>query len=440
MTHPDSWSSHPQGTTTRVVLTNLTFALTIFCYVKVLPIVAEIQPFAAAPAAILLALYWNPLKKFMFVYLAVVVAALLVAITIACSNDSFTAYESLQSFAAVVSPVLVFAALLANAHYLSPRLLGSILALWLFIGFSQAYAPYLQSALGLDSLFSTLISRYSPSSLSDWGRGATLLSPEPSYSARSVLLFMVTTMFFWYRRMVGRSYLYLGMAISLFLSFVNQSATMAVMLFVYAAALLPARTFVLLIGASVAVVAAADADSLRFVQVAIAGYDLVMNGRIDNVVDFTNVFGSQRTISVAVAYSALLSGRYLGGGFGSWSVDFLDEMERVGINVSDVLFFKESLGYVVQIKPYSHLAMMAFELGFLGLFLDVALIWAAYRATTQEPVAPAQARRFILATAVLSILFLTASSPVSAPEFWAALAIALNLRATITPTYESARA
>jgi hypothetical protein len=149
MTHPDSWSSHPQGTTTRVVLTNLTFALTIFCYVKVLPIVAEIQPFAAAPAAILLALYWNPLKKFMFVYLAVVVAALLVAITIACSNDSFTAYESLQSFAAVVSPVLVFAALLANAHYLSPRLLGSCAVALYWFQPSVCTLPSFSAWLGL---------------------------------------------------------------------------------------------------------------------------------------------------------------------------------------------------------------------------------------------------------------------------------------------------
>jgi hypothetical protein len=431
VTVPFRWEELSENAPLRVGLTNLTFALSIFCYLKLVPIVAEIQPFAALPAFLLITLYPNPLKRLLFAYMVVLLAALVASLTIAFSEDAYTPAQSIQSFAAVAAPVLIFVALLSNAQYLSPKLFGWMLALWTFIGFSQAYAPGLQSLLGLDSLFGSLISRYSPVSLSDWGRGATLLAPEPSYSARSVLLFLVAATYFWHRRAIGIKQLYVFLGAALFLAFVNQSATMAVMLLVYAAALLPLRVFVAICVAAVAALAIADIEGLRFVRVAALGYELLADQGVNNIVELTNTFGSQRTISVAVAYTSVMTGRFFGGGFGSWSVDFLNEMDRAGINISDVVFFRESLGYVVDIKPYSHFAMMGFELGVLGLFMDGALVLAAYRATSGEQIESRQVRRFVLATAAISLLFLATATPVSAPEFWVALAIALNLRRTL---------
>lgn len=420
-------------------LANATFLLSLFCYLKLLPIQAEIQPFAAIPAFISIFFYRNPLAPLFLGYAGCMLGALGVSLAIAGGGGSYSSGESIQSFAALIAPAAVFVALLGNAHYLSVRIFTAVVALWTFVGFSQAFMPSLQSMLGLDTLFSSLISRYSPVLLRDWGRGATLLAPEPSYSARTIFLFIAAALYFWHRRLLSRRLLGLLLVASLFLAFVNQSATVAVMLIVYVVLLLPLRRLLLLgMSASLALLFV-DLGSLRFVQVAQMGVDLVQARAIEDVVGFTNAFGSQRTISVAIAFGSVFTGRWLGGGFGSWSTDFLNEMERVGVSIEDVRFFTETLGYVVEVKPYSHFAMMAFELGVIGLILDTLLVWAGWKATEGRPVENRSIRRYIFATTTMSLLFLVTGSPVSAPEFWVSLALALNLRKHIPISVDNAR-
>jgi hypothetical protein len=416
-------------TSLQVTLTNLTFVLAVFCYLKLIPITAEIQPFAAVPALALILLCDNPLRAYFVGYAAVLTAALVVSVGIASYGDSYMAMQSVQSYAAILAPVIIFVAMLANAQHLSTTVVTVVIAIWTFIGFSQAYAPALQSALGLDTVLSSMISRYSPVSLADWGRGATLLSPEPSYSAHSVLLLGVTVLYLRYRNSLSRRTTIGLLTACLFLAFVNQSATMAIILLAYAALLLPLRQLLALGGATLAALLLMDTSELRFVQVARLGYEFVAENEAQDVIAFTNLFGSMRTISVAVAYTALLTGRLFGGGLGSWTVDSLNEMARAGIDTGDVKFFTEALGYIVEVKPYSHLAMLAFELGILGVLLDVSLIWKAHVATRADNVSHDRVRgRFILATVVTCLVFIAFANPVSAPEFWVALALAFNLR------------
>jgi len=410
------------------VLANSTFVLAIFCYIKLVPITAEIQPFAALPAALLVAFFPGPLKRVTAVYVGVLLAALAVSIA-GTPENGFGAADALQSFAAVLAPVLIFVAIAGNAQHLSPLALKLSVGIWVFIGFSQAYAPAIQGALGLDSLLSTLISRYSPESLRDWGRGATLLSPEPSYSARTIFLFISATLYFWYRGMLSKRALWTLLSAALFLAFVNESATVAVLLFVFACVLLTWRAVVAFAALAVTLLLFADTDGLRFAQVAMTSYELISGGQITDVLGFTNAFGSMRTISVTVAYTALLSGRFFGGGFGSWTSDFLGEMSRGGIDVGQVKFFTEGLGYFIEVKPYSHFAMLAFELGFVGVLLEAGLLYAAFRASRPDLLAPAT-HRYVTAVILTSLAFLAFVSPVSAPEFWVALALALHLRGT----------
>jgi hypothetical protein len=409
----------------RSILANTTFVLSVFCYLKVVPIQAEIQPFSAIPALALIVLYSNPLKKVFLYYGFGITICLLVSLWLTALQETYSVRASFESFAAVTAPVAIFVAMVGNARFISAKVYFITLAVWVFVGFSQAFAPQLQSAVGLDALLTSLISRYSAVSLRDWGRGATLLAPEPSYSAHSIFLFLAVALY------LARTGRLTGLALALssaaiaFLVVVNQSATVIIIVALYVVMLWPLRAMICIGAVAIAIGSTVRLQELRFVEVAATGYELVRAEGISDPIAFTNYFGSMRTISVAVGYGAMLSGRFLGGGFGSWTVEFIKELRNVGIEPHEVKFFTEAIGEVIEMKPYSHVSMMAFELGFVGLILELGLIAAALRRASR--VRPWN-NRFALATAAVATLFIALANPVSAPECWVALALAVSMQ------------
>jgi len=190
------------------------------------------------------------------------------------------------------------------------------------VGASQSFFPGLQQALGLrpargrDSALQRDPARR--------GRrpGATLLAPEPSYSAHTIFLFFVFAMLF-YRRAIFRALLPLRSRRHRRDERVQPMGTVA---FIFnghprrllllcllrgkmrrAACLLPRSSCLACLPAARLDAVQVHGGRRRFASA-------LSSGGIDA---FTSQFASIRAVSVNVAYSSLLEGNILGHGLGS---------------------------------------------------------------------------------------------------------------------------
>lgn len=418
-------------------LVNAVALLSIFCFIQILPLDAEVQPFGAVAAAALLALHRAPLRGAAIVYFA----ALCVGLALTLGKFALAGQPQLgatfSTFFAIGAPVLVFAALLGQTDRLNPGMVLACIAIWLFIGVTQTFLPQLQQAVGLDRLLTALISRYAEEAATEQNRGASLLAPEPSYAAHIIFLFFVATLYFTRLDKLRRPGLAFGLASIAAMAFVNRSGSLAMVVFAFGCIYCLLRLFARPNLASVAMVASVivvpvaalvfvsrqDLEEFRAATVLVAFLEDLVSGRLD-IVAFTTSFGSIRTISVLTAAYSVVTGHWFGEGLGSWSYRFIDQLYALGVNPWELFFFY-SKGTLVDIKPYSHVAILAFDLGVAGIALDVALIGKAFR------VCGAARRLFadpLAASIVLvSVLAIVGNTLVSLPAYWITLALGLDL-------------
>ncbi len=430
-------------TPARTWLVNGIVALSIFCFIQVLPLEAEVQPFGAALAALFLALYRSPLRAATVLYFGALAAGLALTLARSALVGQPAVGTAFSTFLAIGAPVLIFAALLSNTDRIHPGLVLAAIALWLFIGVTQTFLPQLQSAVGLESVLAKLISRYEDEALTESNRGASLLAPEPSYAAHVIFLFLILVIYLARSGTLRRPGLIFGLAAIAVLAFVNRSGTLAMIALAFAGAYCTLRiaverslrSFGLLAAAVLVAVGAVfyasrqEAEGFRAAVVMAAFLEDLWHGELD-LVAFTMGFGSIRTISVLTAAHSVLTGNVLGAGLGSWSYRFIDELFALGVNPWELFFFY-SKGALVDIKPYSHLAILAFDLGVAGLLLDCALLFTALRVSG---VTRRMLRDPLAASVVaVSVVAIAGNTLVSLPAYWITLALGLDLaRATST--------
>jgi hypothetical protein len=418
-------------------LVNLVALLSIFCFIQILPLDAEVQPFGAVAAAVLLALYATPLRGPAVLYFA----ALSVGLALTLAKYALAGQPQLpatfSTFFAIGAPVLVFAALLGQTERLSPPMVLACIGVWLFVGVAQTFLPQLQQALGLDRVLTRLISRYAEEALTDQNRGASLLAPEPSYAAHIVFLFFVALLCFRRTGRLGRPAAAAGFAAVAVLAFANRSGTLAMVLFAflacygvaYALARPGVKSFALIAGALLAPIGAIflvppdAAEEFRAAVVLAAFLEDLWRGQLD-IVAFTTGFGSIRTISVLTAVHSVLAGKVLGDGLGSWSYRFIDELFALGVNPWELFFFY-SKGALVDIKPYSHVAILAFDMGVAGVLLDLALLRRAF--ALGGPLKQLLADPLAAAIVAVSVIAIVGNTLVSLPAYWITLALGLDL-------------
>lgn len=425
------------GSGPRTWLVNAIVLLSIFCFIQVLPLEAEVQPFGAVAAAALLALYGTTLRATAAAYFAVLAAGLALTLAHYGLSGQPQPGTAFATFLAIGAPVLVFAALLGETRRISPAVVLASLAAWLFVGATQMFLPPLQATLGLDGLLSRLISRYAEEAALETNRGASLLAPEPSYAAHVIFLFFVAILFFVRAGTLRRTGAGLALLAVGVLVFVNRSGSLAMVMFAlgcaYCALRLASRrdaASLALLAAALVVPAAAlvylsreGLETFRAAVVLAAFVEELWRGELD-IVAFTMGFGSIRTISVLTAVHAVLAGNWLGSGLGSWSYRFIDELFALGINPWELYFFY-SKGALVDIKPYSHMAILAFDLGIAGVALDALLLSQAFRADGRLR---RLARDPLAASVVLvSVLAIAGNTLVSLPAYWITLALGLDL-------------
>lgn len=424
------------GSAARTWLVNAIVLLSIFCFIQILPLEAEVQPFGAAVAALFLVLYPSPLRRTLAGYFGILAAALALTLARHGITGEPPLAAALTTFLAISAPVLVFGALFLQTERIKPALVLASLGAWLFVGITQTFLPQLQRALGLDALLARLISRYAEEAATEMNRGASLLAPEPSYAAHVVFLFFVAILYFVRRRSISPAAAAFGLAAIAALAYVNRSGSLAMVAFAFVCSYCVLRlahrrdlpsfgalaAAVCIPVAALFYVASGEAEEFRAAVVLAAFLEDLLSGQLD-VVSFTTGFGSIRTISVLTAGYSVLTGHYLGEGLGSWSYRFIDQLFALGVNPWELFFFY-SKGALIDIKPYSHLAILAFDLGLVGIALDVALLWSALRICA----AGRLLRQPLAASIVLvSLVAIVGNTLVSLPAYWITLALGLDL-------------
>ena len=414
-------------------LVNAVFFLSIFCYLQLIPIQAEVQPYAVIPAIYLIWKYGSPIGKYLKWYFAGLFSALLVSLYLALSG-SYELGATISTFAAIAAPVIIFGALIGRTHLISATIFRFVFWLWVGVGFSQKFLPAVQNALGIDTLFTLLISRYSAKDLSEWERGVTLLAPEPSYSARTIFLFAVFILWLYKTDRIKLPETFFYSAGLLFLCFVNQSGTVGFYALLFVIALNP--LYVLVGGVAALTVGAGftQIDNIRFVVLLVDAYDLIFNPAEEfDAILFMNKYGSTRLITSSVAYAALFIERYWGGGIGSWSTQWLDALPFIGMVPEDMTFFSESGGErgIINLKPAAHVALMVFDLGILGLAMELGLAFATIywlkNSLNQTTLIVLKYSYTEIILAFTCVLWLLINCTISAPEFWVSIAILLDL-------------
>jgi hypothetical protein len=406
-------------------LLNLAFVFSIFCYLQILPFssAVEIQPIGAIFAALYLLTAPQQVSATFLAYAACIsVYALLGPVA-----------ASFETYLAVLAPVTICVALRGKLDLLSPRVFLASLYVWFLIGASQSFFPDLQQALGLERLLETLVARYSGRPLTEaGGRGATLLAPEPSYSAHTLFLFFVFVLFFSRRGDISRRATACALAAVAAMVLFNRSGTAAFIFTVacggwLALCLLRGKVRTAgLLGSGLLFLFAlpyllVDWTQFRFMEVGSAFASALSSGDMGL---FADQFASIRAVSVSVAYRSLLEGNVLGNGLGSWSELFLHYLEATGGGTQPVTWFVD-LGEEANVKPYAHAALLALDAGIVGLVLELVLLWHIVGGASG--LARAWNDEAAFAIVALSLACILLHTPVSLPVYWLTLLAGLEM-------------
>lgn len=280
--------------------------------------------------------------------------------------------EHIRALAAYCNPLLVFFAILSVSEseiYRLRKLITPLLIFLILLGVIQLTGLI----SSLDSLFSFLIPRGASDSLSNIGRGVTLLSTEPSragyeilflyaawrhFSAKSIRLLLLSDMlFFLYILMVIQSGLAAYLAIVYFFAVYLKYYTSLVF-------------FTMLIGTLVLFV---DTRATSLIT------DLFSLRSVGEVYSYLIDASGFRLVSVVSAYSYGVSTLF-GGGIGLWQMSSIAAMEAAGFSATDINYFVfHANGEFSAIRPTSYAANLALDTGLIGLVFVVTLLFKYIR-------------------------------------------------------------
>ncbi|MBP5976075.1 hypothetical protein HW132_25905 [Brasilonema sp. CT11] len=377
---------------------NTIFLLSLFPFFKIIPfITAEVQPVASLFAGIYLVKFKKKtFPKFpVFFYLLVILLYFCIAFfqTILNPYNEDLIYYALESALIFISPLLIFLALFDNLHFISANIFKFALYSWLYISILQNYFSGILSAIGINFVLSLLISRFSNESLGG-SRGVAGFAPEPSYAAHVIVLMFAFSIFLYRSRKILKKECYFMVFSCLFMAYVNRSASVVLFFFIFLIFYISKFRIIsinqkIITSTSRKVNKKATISLILLLCTLIGVYCLptiiltfLPNSRIADfllafsslnyqhfnffdLLDLTNNLGSQRQISVYVGYFNIFETYGLGSGLGSWGTNFLDTLEKAGINPSEINFF--IYNGLRNLKPYAYAALLSFDTGIVGL-------------------------------------------------------------------------
>jgi hypothetical protein len=369
---------------TRIFWINAIIFLNFFPFFKILPIDAEIQPFASAIAIVYLIFDSSKDRLKIYVkavpYILIIFVYFLAALVFNATNSLEFSYV-VQSLSILLAPLVVFLVLFDRMKHLSVNLFRWSFYGWFTIQLFQLLIPSFLNASGITLLLSTIIARFEASAHGN-GRGLAGFAPEPSYAAHVILLLFAYAILLFKLQKISSREFFTMLWMSVFMVVSNQSTTMGSFATMFAGAygiweILQGGNnkskfiigFILftLIGTLGVILFPQALLEIRFFSVFFDIINLMSSGKSKgfNAADFSESYGSVRSIGVQFGYETLFltNGTGLGiGGYGPYSVP-LSKISNAG-KASEILF---SYGDASPIRPYAYAAFAAMEMGFAGL-------------------------------------------------------------------------
>ncbi|MBE9216256.1 hypothetical protein IQ247_26945 [Plectonema cf. radiosum LEGE 06105] len=365
-------------------LINLTFILCFFPFFKLIPFLGgEVQPLAVIPALLYLIIFKHKrlLITPIIIYLSIILIYLITAVVmfIVEPTNSPSIQSILESLIILISPLVIFVALINNLENISINIFRISIYSWFLISLLQAFYPPALVYSGLSSILSILIPRFLEKAFGGT-RGVLGLSPEPSYAAQILIMIFLFSIFF-YKIDKFKKNEYYFMLFACFLMFIfNASGSVFLYLFIYLISFLPLKIFKQLTFKEIhKIISLIIISILAFIIILSLFYffiDKIFTSRVSEVItiinstdfnifnineliDLTVSLGSGRSISVYIGYLNAINSYGFGSGLGSWSIHFLNAFKDSPI--SHVLY------NIDDSKPYSYASLVAFDLGLIGL-------------------------------------------------------------------------
>lgn len=165
---------------------------------------------------------------------------------------------------------------------------------------------------------------------------------------------------------------------------------------------------------------------IRFISILNAVYDI--GGASDAFADFfatlMNQVSGGRLATVLVGYSRALSWP---SGFGSWSYAFQDQASAIGLDLSQIWYFREQVAFA-DVKPNSIFALLVFDGGILGLLMTTIWLHLLYIGTATHLRKASSIDRAVLYGS--TFLLVLGGGVVSSPVLWCMAALSRDLIVT----------
>jgi hypothetical protein len=369
---------------TKRFLINAAFFFCFFPFLKILPITAETQPVAGIIGLIIILRFGIRRNIFSLLLLWFIFTVLGYYMVTSVLKPSLLPKITLNTIAYFI-PLFVFLSLQDKMHLLSVKLYFIILYLWLGLGLLQYFNFIAPLNSLIESVLQRIISRYQSGTYGG-ARGVAFFSQEPAAGAKSIILLMITGIFFYAAGRISKKSMWLAIAASLLMILLNKSGTGGFLiaiflfglfigycvacirdgkffLFVRKLVLIPAM-ITLLVAGFLALVSKYNYRS-RFIESANVMYKAVFIHGKPNLYTFA-MAGGFRYLTLYVGYASLVENYAVGHGVASWITDFDRVARASGIYMEDYPLREEEKVLKV-VKPNSYAATVAFDMGVLGL-------------------------------------------------------------------------
>ena len=401
-------------------LVNFTFVLSVFCFFALVPFIrAEVQPYAVVCAFLGLIIFpFRKENRAFLLWIVVITISLIARFLVAINIDMVLTYIGF------IVPIIIFMFMYGNMHLVRIRIFEILLFAWTLLSICQYWFNNFLDILGVTGMLKVFIGRYTSEALSSFNRGVVAFTPEPSYSAHVITLFICMTIYYYNRcrlSLFKLSFYFISFCI-LFIT--NRSGTLGMniilLIGIYLASSMSIKKLVFS-GILVALFALViDPNFRSWLVVKEVGNQIMSQGfSYANVLGALTSLGSSREFSVSVAYTSAFSGNLFGYGLGSWSTEFINVMYEHNFDPSLVSRFgREGLW---NLKPYSYVGVIAFDLGLLGVILFTLFLSSYLRSWRFLSV---QGKTIV----IFSLFMIYFHTLMSLPIYWLTLLIGLELK------------
>jgi hypothetical protein len=438
-TRPSTASAADSDRSTKLIV-NAAFLLTFFPSLIDFLIPSQTQPLAGIVALPLLLMHpieANRTTTPFMVAVAVIAAYMVGTMFVFPDNASNIIIFGISD----LLPPLFLIAMWDKLHHLDPRIFRWSLGVWFVVGCVQAL-PFPD---GVKDAFVVVLkpfvsnARFIMDYYGNGGRGVILLASEPSISAPTVAYFLLTAIFLWDRRLLGKGAMAWSLAEIGALAVFNGSITVLILMtltFVgWCLDLAASRSRAMLMAAiamipfavvALMVLVTALPSDIRVVSAAQSLLQMYGGGAdLSQLLVAINSQGGERSLALENGYGTLLDNHALGHGIASWNIDwYMNAVQgAVGIDPYDLSIIPQIAGFgEAQTKPAAYVASLAFETGAVGV---IPVVWGFISAYSwAKPRRGASVRRFVYLLPMTVWLMAFVLTPLISP--WMVICYAMS--------------